>query len=160
MTLLPSLRKENLAYTAARLCTQGWDLSLPVVCLQQCSEAGMEAQLVASQTKQRLGRISITKKRKGNKRRERQSWCVCVCLPKGKDVLFYSVEEITGREFRRSRSGRINSKERQKSEQEVEFSASQRVVTQLHHFLVLLLLFYSQDHLDLCLFQQLLEGTG
>ena len=36
---------------------------------------------------------------------------VCVCLFKGKDVLFYSVGDITGREFCQSRSGKINSKE-------------------------------------------------
>ena len=107
--LLPSLRKENLAYTAARLRTQGWDSSLPVVRLQHAlRQAGQHSQRQCRQSKS--GKNFYHQKEKGEQKTG-EIELVCVCLLKGKDVLFYSFEEITGREFHQSRSGKINSKE-------------------------------------------------
>lgn len=91
MMLLPSLRKENLAYTAARLRTQGWDSSLPVV--RPCALRQAGSTVSGSVDKASLGRISITEREQ--KTGEIRAG-VCVCLLKGKDVLFYSFEEITG----------------------------------------------------------------
>lgn len=108
--LLPSLRKENLAYTAASLRTQGWDSSLPVVRLQHAlRQAGKHSQRHCRQSD--VWEEFLSPKRERGAKYWRNRAGVCVCLLKGKDVLFYSFEEITGREFHQSRSGKINSKE-------------------------------------------------
>lgn len=78
--LLPSLRKENLAYTAARLRTQGWDSSLPVVRLQHAlRQAGQHSQRHCRQSKS--GKNFYHQKEKGEQKTgEIELVCVCVCL--------------------------------------------------------------------------------